>query len=101
MDQTLLTMGKFENTLYEQNEFIRNGFNITVDTEIGIIENQMLIFDLLCNARWIFVMNAVMMFVITIFLAYAVYLLEKLEKQEDDNEVKVDTYVELKDAICV
>ncbi len=97
MDHTLLTTGHFDNALQQQHEFIRTGFNITVDSEIGIMENQVIMFNILCSFRWILVTHMVMLFAIAMILAYVTYLLEKLA--EKDDEIPVNTYVELKDPV--
>tara|TARA_B100000902_G_C27267445_1_gene894390 strand:+ start:72 stop:371 length:300 start_codon:yes stop_codon:yes gene_type:complete len=99
MDQSLVTTGQLENALQEQHEFMRTGFNITVDSEIGIMENQIILFNILCSFRWILLTHIVMLFVITVCLAYVMKLLEKLEKYEEDDIVPVNQYVELKDPV--
>lgn len=93
MDQSLVTIGQLENALQQQNEFIRTGFNITVDAEIGLMENQIIMYNILCSFRWILLTLTVMLFVIGLSLAYVMKLLEK----DEEEAVSVDTYVELKD----
>lgn len=97
MDHTLLTTGQFDYALQQQHEFIRTGFNITVDSEIGIMENQVILYNILCSFRWILITHMVMLFAIAMILAYVTHLLEKLA--EKDNEIPVNTYVELKDPV--
>ena len=99
MDQSLVTTGQLENALQQQHEFMRTGFNITVDDQIGIMENQIIMYNILCSFRWILLTHIVMLFVITVCLAYVMKLLEKLEKYEEDDIVPVNQYVELKDPV--
>lgn len=103
--QTLLTTEEFDNGMLQQyelirqqHEFIRTGFNITVDDQLGIMENQVIMYNILCSFRWILLTHIVMLFVIVMGLAYVMKVLEKPEK---DEEVPLNAYVELKDPVCV
>ena len=99
MDQVLLTTAQFNNVLQDQNEFIRTGFNITLDSEIGIMENQIIFYNILCSVRWILLTHIVMLFVIALCLCYVMKLLEKLVEERETPSV--NTYIELKDPISV
>ena len=99
MDQVLLTTAKFNNVLQDQNEFIRTGFNITLDSEIGIMENQIIFYNILCSVRWILLTHIVMLFVIALCLCYVMKLLEKLVEERETPSV--NAYIELKDPISV
>ena len=100
MDQSLVTTGQLENALQQQHEFIRTGFNVTLEAQIGIIENQIIINNILCSFRWILLTHVVCLFVIGLSIAYVMNLLEKLTKEDEKEDVvPVDTYVELKDPV--
>jgi len=99
MDQVLLTTAQFNNVLQDQNEFIRTGFNITLDSEIGIMENQIIFYNILCSVRWILLTHIVMLFVIALCLCYVMKLLEKLVEERETPSV--NAYIELKDPISV
>ena len=98
MDQTLLTVENFDNTVQQQNEFLRHGFNITVDTEIDIIQNQIAIFELLCHMRLLFLWFIFLLVILAGILVYLSHLVEKLQNEEIKDDVKDDVYVELKDS---
>ena len=99
MYQVLLTTAQFNNVLQDQNEFIRTGFNITLDSEIGIMENQIIFYNILCSVRWILLTHIVMLFVIALCLCYVMKLLEKLVEERETPSV--NAYIELKDPIYV
>ena len=99
MDQVLLTTAQFNNVLQDQNEFIRTCFNITLDSEIGIMENQIIFYNILCSVRWILLTHIVMLFVIALCLCYVMKLLEKLVEERETPSV--NAYIELKDPISV
>ena len=103
MNQLSLSyLNNIEYNLNKHIDYVNRAFNVTIENEIILIENQELLVEVINNIRTLLLMHIAFFFIITAILCYTLNYLDNITKkmEEEEEGVKNGDYVELKGPDC-